>query len=95
MDSVKHTQHLIFRILEKCQKEFDSGRFISAILTDLSKAYDCLCHDLSIARLEAYGLGSGSLNFPLDYLTFRKQRTKVLLIVNGQKLDGEFLKYQL
>ena len=42
---------------------------------DLSKTHDCLRHDLSIAKLEAYGLGNGSLK--LDYLIFRKQRTKV------------------
>ena len=75
--SVKHIQHPLFRILQKCQKEFDSGRFIGTILMDLSKVYDCLRHDFSIAKLEAYGLGNGSLNFLLDYLTFRKQRTKV------------------
>ena len=77
MDSAKHIQHPLRRILQKCQKEFDSGRFIGTILMDLLKAYDCLRHDLSIAKLEAYGLGNGSLNFLLDYLTFRKQRTKV------------------
>ena len=44
---------------------------------DLSKAYGCLRHDLLIAKLEAYGLDSDSLNLHLDYLTFRKQRTKV------------------
>ena len=44
---------------------------------DLSKTYDCLLHYLSIAQLEAYGLGSGSLNLLLVYLTFRKQKTKV------------------
>ena len=53
------------------------GGFIGTILMDLSKVYDCLLHDFSIAKLEAYGLGNGSLNFLLDYLTFRKQRTKV------------------
>ena len=29
------------------------------------------------SKLEAYGFGNGSLNFLLDYLPFRKQRTKV------------------
>ena len=71
MDSVKHIQHLLFRILQKYQKEFDSGRVIGTILMDLSNVYDCLCHQLSIAKLKAYGLANDSLNF------LRKQRTKV------------------
>ena len=78
MDSVKHsTQHALFKLLQKWQKELDSGGFISTILMDLSKAYDCLPHDLLIAKLEAYCLGNDSLNLILDYLSFRKQRTKV------------------
>ena len=61
----------------------------------LVKSLWLLRHDLSIAKLEAYGLGNGLLNFILDYLTFRKQKTKVVpFIVSGQKLDGEFLKGQ-
>ena len=71
VDSVKHIQHSLSRILQKHQKEFDSGRFIGTILMDL------LRHDFSIAKIEGYGLGNGSLNFLLHFLTFRKQRTKV------------------
>ena len=44
---------------------------------EFSKASDCLSHDLLIAKLEAYGLDVGSLNFLLDYLSLRKHRTKV------------------
>ena len=41
---------------------------------DLSKADDCLRHDLSIAELEGYGLGNGSSSrLFLDYLTFWKK----------------------
>ena len=71
------TQHAIFRLLEKWQKELDSGGFIGTVLMDLSKAYDCLPHDLLIAKLEAYGIGNDSLNLLLDYLSFRKQITKI------------------
>ena len=70
------TQHPLFRRLQKLQKEFDTRRFIGAMLMGLTKTYECLRYDLLIAKLEAYGLRNSSLNFHLDYLTFRKQRTK-------------------
>ena len=44
---------------------------------DLSKPYDCLPHDLLIAKIEAYGLDRPSLRLLMDYLNSRKQRTKV------------------
>ena len=50
---------------------------IVTILMDLSKTYNCLHHYLLIAKLEAYGFDNGGLNLRLDYLSFRKQRTKV------------------
>ena len=34
------TQHALFRLLQKWQKELDSGGFIGTILMDLSKAYE-------------------------------------------------------
>ena len=71
------TQHPLFKLLPKWQKEFESGRFIGTMLIDLSKTNDCLRHDLLIAKLEAHGLGNSSLDLLLDYFTFGKERTKV------------------
>ena len=44
---------------------------------DLSKTYDCLPHDILIAKFRAYGLDRSSLILLMDYLNSRKKRTKV------------------
>ena len=44
---------------------------------DLSKAYDCLPHDLLIAKLEAYGFDFNSLCLMYSYLDCRHQRVKI------------------
>ena len=52
-------------------------RFVGTILMDLSKAYDCISHELLVAKLECYGLDEISLKLILDYLSNRKQTTKI------------------
>ena len=55
----------------------DSNKAFSALLTDLLKAFNCLSHDLLIAKLHANRLEINSPNILQDYLSNRKQRTKV------------------
>ena len=64
-------------IIEKWKKAMDNGKLAGALLTDLSKVFDCLNHELLIAKLEAYGFGHTSLKYIYSYLSERKQRTKV------------------
>ena len=66
------TQPALFELLQAWQKELDNRGFIGTILMDLSKAYDCLPHDLLIAKLGAYGLDRSSLRLLTDYLNSRK-----------------------
>ena len=42
-------------MLEKWKSTIDNIRNFGALLTDLSKAFDCLPHDLLLAKLNAYG----------------------------------------
>ena len=46
-------------------------------LTDLSRAFDCLTHELLVAKLSAYGMENSAVRFISDYLTNRTQRTKI------------------
>ena len=48
-------------------------------MTDLSKVFDCLSHELLLAKLHAYGFSIAALRLIHSYLTNRKQRTKVNL----------------
>ena len=44
---------------------------------DLSEACDCLPHDLLVAKFETYGIHTTGLNLIHNYLSNRKQRTKI------------------
>ena len=64
-------------MIEKWKKVVDNGGAFGALLTDLSKAFDCIPHDLIIAKLKAYGFQTDALRFVYDYLSNRKQRVKL------------------
>ena len=42
-------------MIEKCRKPLDEGGVFAALLPDLCKAFHCLPHELSVAKLHAYG----------------------------------------
>ena len=79
------TEQCVMVMIEMWKKALDEKKVAGAVLTDLSKAFDCLPHDLLIAKLYAYGFKKSALNFVHDYLTDRTQRTKV---------DGEYSNYR-
>ena len=70
-------QHCLLAMLEKWKNTVDKGKVFRALLTDLSKPFDCLPHELIIAKLNAYGFNLPALKLMHSYLSHRKQRTKV------------------
>ena len=42
-------------MLEKWKRSVNNGKVIGGLLTDLSKALNCLEHELLIAKLNAFG----------------------------------------
>ena len=64
-------------MIEKARKILDEGGTFGALLTDLLKAFDCMTHDLLIAKLHALNFDMNALNLIFDYLTGRKQGVKI------------------
>ena len=64
-------------MLEQWRGALDNKDAAGAVLTDLSKAFDCLNHNLLLAKLNAYGFGREALEFVSSYLKYRKQRSKI------------------
>ena len=62
---------------EKLKNATNKGETSAVLLTDLSKAFDCLPQDLTIAKLNAYGFSLDSSRLIHSYLSNRKQRTKI------------------
>ena len=71
------TQHVLIRLIEEFKKYLDNDYVVGAILMDLSKAFDCVPHDLLLAKLSAYGFSNEALSYVMTYLTDRKQSTRL------------------
>ena len=64
-------------MIEVWKKALDLQTSAGAVLTDLSKTFNCLNHYILIAKLDAYDFENSAIKLTYDYLTEQKQRTKV------------------
>ena len=64
-------------MLEKWKQSVNGGKIFGALLTDLSKAFDGLDHELFVAKLNAYGFSKPALKLINDYLSNRRQRARI------------------
>ena len=72
-----NTQHVLIRLIDKLNKSLDKKEKIGILMMDLSKAFDCISHDLLVAKLSDYKFDKCSLKLIYSYLKERKQRVKI------------------
>ena len=70
-------QDVLLHFTNNAKLSLDDRNVTLALLTDLSKAFDCLSHKLLIAMVHAYGVDKNSCHIILSYFTNRKQRVKL------------------
>ena len=74
-----NAQHCLINLLDKWRQSLDQGLVFGALLTDPSKAFDCLSQKLLVAKLIEYGVEISPVRLSVrhDYLANRKQITKI------------------
>ena len=71
------SQHALISMIEEWRKSLDKKGYAGGVLMDLSKAFDCMNHELLLAKLYAYGFGKNSIKTIHNYLKNRWQRIKI------------------
>ena len=66
------SQHSLIAMFKKWKENLDKKEECDALFVDFSKEFDCLQHDLLLAKLDAYGLDYKSLKLISSFLSNRK-----------------------
>ena len=69
--------HCLITMIKKWLRSIDESGHAGALLTDLSKAFDYIDHELLIAKLDAYRYDKNFLYFINSHLKGWKQKTKI------------------
>ena len=71
------SQNILISLIEEWSKNLDNNFVVGAALTDLSKVFDCIPHDLLIAKLSAYNFNDDALPYIYSYLINRRQCVRI------------------
>ena len=88
-EKVISAQHCLMVMLEKLKESKDKGEEFGAFFIGLSKAFNCIDHNLLITKLSWYGVTPRSLKLIFSYLS---NRTQDVRINNSYSIKSE-IKY--
>ena len=77
------TDHAIIQLVGKIYGNFEENKYTLTMLIDLAKAFDTVDLRILLRKMEIYGMGRITLKWFVNYLTNRKQYTKISIIKNA------------
>ena len=67
-----NTEYVLLRLLEEWREHLDNNKTVGEILMDLSKAFDCVPHDLLLPEIAPNGIDDNLILYIHSYLMNRK-----------------------
>ena len=71
------TQDVLPYATDSWRRAIDDSKFTTAAFLDISKAFDCVNHDILLSKLSCYGVLDHSLAWFASYLSCRQQKVCV------------------
>jgi len=71
------TEKAIYQLTNNILKALDNKYLVGGIFCDLTKAFDCVDHDILLGKLEFYGIKGSANNLIKSYLKDRYQRVVI------------------
>ena len=68
-----NSQHVLSRPFDEWRQYLVNNKIVRGVFMDLSKALNCVLHDLLIAKLATYSVDENLLMYVYSYLANRKQ----------------------
>jgi hypothetical protein len=69
------TDTATYAFLNKVLSSLDKKNYVGGLFCDLQKGFDCVNHDILLAKIEFYGITGIAYNLIRSYLANRYQRT--------------------
>ena len=70
-------EHVLTNFIESAKRALDDQTYVGSVMTDLSRAFDCLPPRLLLCKFHAYGVAEGSCILLSSYFVNRTQRVKI------------------
>ena len=65
-------EHVLIRLLKDRRNKLDNNNVVDAVLTNLSKAFDRIPHNLLVTKLDTYGFNRHAIAYIYSYLKNRR-----------------------
>lgn len=79
----RSTTTAVLKLVDKITNYFDAREMVNLTLCDLSKAFDCISHDVLLKKMERYGIHGVALKTFQNYLEGRKQIVSIKGAISG------------